>query len=125
MEKEIKYRGWNEKYKEFVTLKIDEHGPVVVAVNPLPPGGIKVWQEFIGHQDKNGKDIYEGDYITGNFETEFESYAPGEAEVIYCLPHAGFECKNIEAKIEDGGHWGIGENVKVIGNNCEGKIIKK
>ena len=69
MNREIKFRVWDEKYNQWDTSPLTiYHGESVVKQG-------RVIQQFTGLKDKHGKEIYEGDivsfkYIVGDFAWE-------------------------------------------------------
>lgn len=63
----IKFRAWDRKQKRFDTCRnggdhlefsLDKNG-----ISELSERGYKVYQQFTGLHDKNGKEIWEGDLI--------------------------------------------------------------
>ena len=70
----LKFRMYDEKYRTWFRGL----GPLMYADNPLVKQGYTI-QQYIGLQDKNGKDIYEGDYI--NFSTDC-SHPLGDKDII-------------------------------------------
>lgn len=98
--REIKFRVWVAVDKAFAYFDIYEY-PQGVA------GGVSEPQEYTGIKDKNGKEIYEGDIITG-----MHDYGP-----------AGFnEAKaTVTFHVTEGYQWSFWEldTVEVIGNIFE------
>ena len=70
MNREIKFRVWDEKYNQWDTSPLTIHP----AESVLKQG--RVIQQFTGLKDKNGKEIYDGDivsfeYTVGDFAWEY------------------------------------------------------
>ena len=69
MNREIKFRVWDEKYNQWDTSPLT----IYPAESVVKQG--RVIQQFTGLKDKNGKEIYEGDivsfkYTVGDFAWE-------------------------------------------------------
>jgi uncharacterized phage protein (TIGR01671 family) len=79
-QREIKFRVWNPKYKDFRYWGFIEPNKSIFAGIPSGSGFDietcrKYSQQFTGLLDRNGKEIYEGDIIKGwwnNYQGIFE-----------------------------------------------------
>ena len=106
MSREFKFRVYSFVCKEFIYFDIYDY-PQGIA------GGVSEPQQFTGLKDKNGNEIFEGDYIRGQFD-----HGPaGLREEI--LP--------VKWSNEDGYQWNYLDlsTIEVIGNLFENPELLK
>ena len=96
MKREIKFRFWNKKFKQW----IDGEFPLIDGVFDFSTDIYEVTQ-FPGLKDKNGKEIYEGDILTHKYY---------KTPVIVTFKNGGFIAEDVY----------IGDSsIEVIGNIYE------
>lgn len=114
MTRELKFRAWNRNIEpgEMLEPKTLQQfaAATLTEVNEKWPN-IDLMQ-FTGKKDKNGKEIYEGDFIKENFENNFGSFQEGIGLIMWCE-----NCSAFHARINgDGEGFVIGSDCEVIGN---------
>lgn len=117
MTREIKFRAWDKKKKQFVDMEymyIDCDGVLCDQIwEDLEPNENYILMQYTGLKDKDGKEIYEGDIIehrshlvedTGIYRVEFGN---GSFQL----------CSDSKLSFEVGFTNVL--NLKIIGNICE------
>ena len=89
MSRELKFRIWDKKEGCWT------NDPILIYPNIEFIGQGLIVQQYIGLADKNGKEIYEGDFITFSCDYTIDSSAVdvvqwGNQEVFYDEEYAGF-----------------------------------
>lgn len=92
MEREIKFRVWDEPVKEMyydpIIAKTDRDMRLSEIFNRLSKDGW-VWMQYTGLKDKNGKEIYKGDIVTDHSKRS-TSIREVNGEVIFFEDYGGY-----------------------------------
>ena len=115
MNREIKFRAWNSKTKEFECFELHN---ITVPDRLLCQHDYPV-QQFTGLKDKNGKEIYEGDVI--NFAYTHDNTFTGDVKWFDDRGAFGVVTGNAFELLE--GLLDYWEYVEVIGNIFENKDL--
>lgn len=127
--RELKFRVWDSEYKEMLyngNMLSQEDGRVyanykIGVIKAFSPNCYTVMQ-YIGLNDKNGKNIFEGDIV--EFDDSLTNSRPvkGIGEIVFCkdlnLVRAPSYCIHF-LKPTQGIHTNMWGDIKVIGNVFE------
>ena len=119
MNREIKYRVWDSKRKQFPTdtaFVITQRGNVYDVDGIRDYNKTHTVQFHTGHKDRSGKDIYEGDIVKLNYDTSDVHWSACKAQVVWWMNVFYFEV-NGGVLAQDTYYWEIYSRTKSYFNN--------
>lgn len=122
MNREIKFRAWDENNKIMVSDIDDLIYEYSLTLNFLVNNSRYKLMQYTGLKDKNGKEIYEGDCFS--IDSKKTGTRIGIATVIWNERHLCYELEDTLNRGEYNLHW-FAKNQPVIGNIYENKDLLK
>lgn len=118
MAREHKYRYWNNRTKAFVYMTLNEAFDHTARNEEFRDHRVDEgdWQQYTGLEDRNGKEIYEGDIVRSYHQ---------KGEVIYASGSFGFWDEMEYRKLSDIMEVGDGHKMEVTGNIYEDPDLLK
>lgn len=131
MSREIKFRVWDKEGKRFIYSAKGYQGHYILTLDGKfhdlqngSGGDDYEVQSFVGLQDKNNKDIYEGDIVTHDFRYHFD--ITGERKGVVKFENGGFSpLPKDHIEDEDDFYSYYVTNYQVIGNIFENPDLLK
>ena len=109
--RELKFRAWDKKRKVFIYIELRKNTYTCTLLSSISfPLDASEWLQFTGLKDKNGKEIYEGNIVSGRYVDDLNGETFVNEEITELDPES--PCR---------GYW---EDCEIIGNIYENPELK-